>query len=106
MKIRNLQAMISAIPKLFLKILAFPQACQNLTEGNVWLKCAAMPLMYSLSLGMLGRRIVCDAAPQVRLSFSRGNCGSQKITTEQFFKFSTQSKHFPLQDKNHEISSL
>ena len=73
-----------------LHIIHVPGKNQTLRELLVEV-CRHAPyvLSLSLSLGMLWWQILCDAAPQVKLDFSRGNCQSQKVTTELIFKFST-----------------
>ena len=55
--------------------------------------------------GGVGWQILCDAALQVGVDISRGNFQSQKVTTEQIFKFSFSwhSKYVSWQNRIYEI---
>ena len=74
---------------------------------GVWQTWTATPPMYSEGMltGRGGWRILCDAALQVGVDISRGNFQSQKVTTEQIFKFSFcwQSKYVLWQNRIYEI---
>ena len=75
---------------------------------GVWQTWTATPPMYSRALKGCWRggwQILCDAALQVGVDISRGNFQSQKVTTEQIFKFSFSwhSKYVSWQNRIYEI---